>query len=406
MTPNRKEYDNRRKKKSFEDSLILCKEKFINYDFSDVIFLNIRKDKHKQKIVCKLHNTVCYTTLETLKKSKAGPCKECRKISINLNKDRNTKIAATLNRNSEATLLARRKTYFDKASKKHANKYIYIKETYFDIKSRITIICTLHGEFTRLAAEHLKGAECPDCNENAMTPENLIRKGVLKYKNKFTYPEVLPAGVRDNIYIICPVHMEITTTLYAHIHSKHGCIQCAKDESFKERRYPFEKFKSESNLKHSNFYTYVEDSYTKLKNKVDIICPVEGHGLFSQRAAHHRDGSICPKCYKEQTGWWDKDKFLNHCNNKGITESTFYILRCFNENEEFYKLGITSRTLRERYNGDYHMPYNYEIIQEIKSLNEIVHNLETFLKAYILYNNLKYTPKKSFGGSYTECFSV
>ena len=54
---------------------------------------------------------------------------------------------------------------------------------------------------------------------------------------------------------------------------------------------------------------------------------------------------------------------------------TTEVIRCFNENEEFYKIGITSSSIQHRYNSTSKMPYKYEIIQEIYDTPEIIYNL-------------------------------
>lgn len=45
---------------------------------------------------------------------------------------------------------------------------------------------------------------------------------------------------------------------------------------------------------HSNYYDYSKTKYTRMKDKVVIICPV--HGEFSQEAKAHVKGRKCVKC--------------------------------------------------------------------------------------------------------------
>ena len=71
--------------------------------------------------------------------------------------------------------------------------------------------------------------------------------------------------------------------------------------------------------------------------------------------------------------------------------------------KNFINYGITSRSIQERYGTKREMPYNYEIIQEIKDISENIYNLEKYLKKYIK-GNLKYTPNIFFQGSLTECY--
>ena len=83
-------------------------------------------------------------------------------------------------------------------------------------------------------------------------------------------------------------------------------------------------------------------------------------------------------------------------------ECTFYILECFNDIEKFYKIGITSSTIKNRYKSKKSMPYNYNIILELKNTVEYIWDLEQKLKQNLINN---YKPLIPFGGSYLECFS-
>ena len=167
-------------------------------------------------------------------------------------------------------------------------------------------------------------------------------------------------------------------------------------------RRTFESVKEESNLIHNFKYEYIEKSFVDMTTKMDIICPL--HAVFSQLPSSHIDQKQgCPQCAKSLVGW-TRTSFKKLCdkNNKGL--GLFYILRCFNETEEFYKIGITSRTVKKRYSDNKSLPYNYEIVQEIQDLSENIYNFERTLKNLACINNYQYLPIVSFGGSSTECF--
>lgn len=80
-----------------------------------------------------------------------------------------------------------------------------------------------------------------------------------------------------------------------------------------------------------------------------------------------------------------------------------YVIKCYNDDEEFYKIGITSRTIEKRFNGNSSLPYRYKIIQSIEHKYDIIYDLETILHKY--YREYKYTPKIYFKGS-NECFKI
>ena len=56
----------------------------------------------------------------------------------------------------------------------------------------------------------------------------------------------------------------------------------------------------------------------------------------------------------------------------------------------FRQVGITSKSVEERYKGSNRMPYKYEVVQEIKDISDNVYNLEVLIKNYISVNSLKY----------------
>ena len=126
--------------------------------------------------------------------------------------------------------------------------------------------------------------------------------------------------------------------------------------------------------------------------------------MFHISVAHAVENRGCPTCaieYRKNNLTFSKKNFRDVClkNNNGL--GIFYILRCFNKEEEFYKVGITSRSIEQRYNNKASMPYDYEIIQEITDVANNIYNLEKIcikiLKKY------KYTPNIYFPGSKLEC---
>jgi hypothetical protein len=62
-------------------------------------------------------------------------------------------------------------------------------------------------------------------------------------------------------------------------------------------KYSLELFIKNSNNIHNGKYDYSETTFTRLRDKVDILC--KSHGLFTQRAQAHINGSGCNLCYSE-----------------------------------------------------------------------------------------------------------
>jgi hypothetical protein len=144
------------------------------------------------------------------------------------------------------------------------------------------------------------------------------------------------------------------------------------------------------------FYNYSNTEYIDINTSLTITCPI--HGDFEQRPADHLSGHGCSKCGNESH--WKRSDYIKKAKGKICT---FYTLKCFNENEEFYKVGITMNTIKARYRHTKLMPYNYEIISEIYGEAGEIWDMEVEEKRKL--KEFHYLPKIEFGGHKTECFT-
>jgi Zn finger protein HypA/HybF involved in hydrogenase expression len=354
-----------------------------------------------------------------------------------------------------------------RANKIHNNKYNYDKIIYSSQKDKIIVTCPLHGDFKINAKHHLNGGECPQCRKNRLnyTTENFIINARKIYGDKFDYSKAIYTTYTGLLTIICPIHGEFEQSCNVHLNSVHGCPKCAAEQFSIIKRNSNSNFIKISEIIHNYKYDYKLSNYSKNNIPVTIICPE--HGEFKQQPSNHMKGAGCSKCKSKEFSInrkWTKEKFLKECEKihgnlynydkvvyngknekvkiickehgefeqlpyvhlrgskcpkcnyicntfkreewvlKGAgKEGIFYIIRCFNENENFYKLGITYKSLKFRYRKSM-MPYNWETILEIKSFDlERIWNLESINKKLIL--NKRYNPKIHFEGCVYECFT-
>lgn len=54
-------------------------------------------------------------------------------------------------------------SFKEKSSKIHNNHYDYSLVVYKDSKTKVKIICSIHGVFEQTPNNHLKGSGCPKC---------------------------------------------------------------------------------------------------------------------------------------------------------------------------------------------------------------------------------------------------
>lgn len=57
-------------------------------------------------------------------------------------------------------------TFIDKSNSIHFNKYDYSKVNYLNNKTKVCIVCPIHGEFFQTPNSHILGHGCPKCKSN------------------------------------------------------------------------------------------------------------------------------------------------------------------------------------------------------------------------------------------------
>ena len=231
------------------------------------------------------------------------------------------------------------------------------------------------------------------------------------YKNKFDYSLVkYENNVYDNITLICKKHNFLFMKKISNaISVSANCPICIKEnEMGRPKTITTQKFIERGNIKHNFKYNYSKVNYIKGYKKVIIICPI--HGEFEQLAGVHLGGSGCNDCGCEKTGkinsnnptGWTLTNWKNKAENSKYFESyKCYIIRCWNEDEEFYKIGRTFSNIVWRFRNKNTMPYNYEILKIYIDTAEVIFNIENQLKKENKEN--KYIPKINFNGM-QECF--
>lgn len=166
-------------------------------------------------------------------------------------------------------------------------------------------------------------------------------------------------------------------------------------------------FINQANLLYNKKYDYSKTKYLSAKENVIITCPI--HGDFQQTANRHLCNQSCDKCgrirttnyQKNNPNTWTLTNWIKCANNKKSFDSfKVYIIKCWNEDEEFYKIGRTFLKVHQRFYGKA-MPYNYEVLKIIEGTADYIFYLELELKKINKVN--KYTPLLNFGGK-EECF--
>lgn len=179
-----------------------------------------------------------------------------------------------------------------------------------------------------------------------------------------------------------------------------GCLKCKNQKMSELFKDSLDNIKLKLNII-NNDLKILDDKYFDHNTNLRIVCK-KGH-IFERNWLQLSRNATCPEC--------NKDKFLGGFNvtlaernkNKWLTKNAIvYIVKIYNDNEFFYKIGITTRTVEARFKNC--IPYKYECINTINTnLYDAIY-IEQELHQYHNDNGYKYIPIQYFEG-WTECFN-
>lgn len=147
--------------------------------------------------------------------------------------------------------------FIQEANLVHNNFYDYSKVKYINCDTKVEIICPIHGSFWQTPYCHLKGNSCPNCVPNKkLTKEEFIKRAVLIHGEKYDYSKVKYISTKTKVEIICPIHGSFWQTPGNHLDGKNECPACLKHKGeeqiflfLKRQNISFETEKTFPNLK-------------------------------------------------------------------------------------------------------------------------------------------------------------
>ena len=156
-----------------------------------------------------------------------------------------------------------------------------------------------------------------------------ILKSKVVHGNMYKYDKTKYINNKTKVIITCSEHGDFIQIPYHHLKGV-GCPSCAG-----LKKLTTEEFIRLAKTAHGDKYNYSKVEYLNSRAKIIITCPV--HGDFEQRASTHLHGSGCPNC--AVTGFdQTKPGYL------------YYLKITTDDGQTLYKIGITNRTVNERFN--------------------------------------------------------
>lgn len=177
----------------------------------------------------------------------------------------------------------------------HGDKYDYSLVEYVNSKTKVKIICKIHGEFEQNPFNHLSNQGCCKCGGRQKKElENFIIEAKEINGDKYDYSLVNYINNKTKVKIICKIHGEFEQTPKMHIHRMDGCKKCGTIITTLKRKKPTLKFIEDALIIHNKKYCYDKVNYINALTKIIIICSI--HGEFEQLPSSHLKGVGCPKC--------------------------------------------------------------------------------------------------------------
>ncbi|AHJ87130.1 hypothetical protein BCP8-2_092 [Bacillus phage BCP8-2] len=150
----------------------------------------------------------------------------------------------------------------------------------------------------------------------------------------------------------------------------------------------------------------LSDTYEGSHTKIKYLC-TDCNSVRESEWNNLLQGKGCRKCAYLQANEDRSGSFNTTLAGRNKDEwmgidATVYLVKCYDHIESFYKIGITTRTVEDRFANSRSMPYNYKILGELKT--NLYNAIHVEHELHNLHRDFKYTPLTSFDG-YTECFT-
>jgi Zn ribbon nucleic-acid-binding protein len=350
------------------------------YDYSLVEYIT---SLTKVKIICKKHGEF----EQTPKVHYRSGCSKCTKESL-------TK-----------KYIKTKDKFIDESIELYGDEYKYNLVEYLGNKIPVKIICSHHGIFERIPNLYLRGDACRICSKKftkSSSKEIFIEEAIkiYGYKDDYTYTDI--TSCKEKIEVMCTKHNHIFKKSIQNYLAGCGCPKCSAESYSKKRAKTTLDFIEKAYKTHGKLlYDYSDTVYVNSRLKLDILCKT--HGVFNQYPQNHIAGNGCPKCaleeFKNNASGYLREGYIKIAKGR---KAIVYLIKCKDENEEFYKIGKTLNKISKRFIKS-NLPYMFEEIITYKQEAEYIFDLEIAL--HKKYKPYSYHPSKTFGG-YTECYNL
>ena len=190
--------------------------------------------------------------------------------------------------------------FINKSNLIHSGKYDYSNVVYLNNKTKVEIVCKIHGSFFQRPDMHIHQKQnCPACMLEYVSQHNksriisineFLNRARKIHGDKYNYNDIIYMGMCKNINIRCNMCGKVFNQEPLSHCKGIGCPFCAV-----KLQSNTSEFISNANAIHDSKYDYTLVEYKKSRIKVKIKCK-KCKTIFNQRPNDHLQGRGCPKC--------------------------------------------------------------------------------------------------------------
>ena len=124
---------------------------------------------------------------------------------------------------------------------------------------------------------------------------DFTEKANKKYNNKFDYSKVVYKNAKTKVKIICPIHGDFEQMPDTHLNSKYGCIKCSNIAVGKSNRNSNKIFIDKAKKLYKDLFDYSKVKYITAIKNITVICNT-CNKEFLVTPNHHLNSGSCPYC--------------------------------------------------------------------------------------------------------------
>lgn len=122
-----------------------------------------------------------------------------------------------------------REAFIQKARTVHGTAYTYDRVVYTNNNTPVIITCRIHGDFMQKPVKHTSHKNgCPRC-AGVTNTHDFVVEATKVHDNKYDYSLVSYVASRTRVDIICPLHGIFSQTPNHHLQG-YGCSECGRDQ--------------------------------------------------------------------------------------------------------------------------------------------------------------------------------